>query len=138
MPTEAKKPLSIGALARKAGVSVETIRYYQRQGLMHAPEKPHGQIRHYDQQDVNRIRFIKSAQGLGFSLKEVSELLRLADGTHCAEASQMAEHKLQDVRQKLEDLTHMEAALDHLVSACRDPDKRVACPLIVALESGGA
>lgn len=138
MPIAADTPLSIGVLARQADVGVETIRYYQRQGLVRAPKKPHGQIRRYDQQDVHRIRFIKSAQRLGFSLKEISELLRLADGAHCAEASRMAERKLHDVRQKLADLTHMEAVLNHLVSACHDPDKRVSCPLIMALESGDA
>ena len=96
--------LTIGVFARTAGVNVETIRFYQRKGLLPEPDKPYGSIRRYGETDVTRVRFVKSAQRLGFSLDEIAELLRLEDGTHCDEASRLAEHKLQDVRAKLAQL----------------------------------
>ncbi len=125
--------LSIGAFARAAGVNLETIRFYQRKGLLPEPAKPYGSIRRYGQADVTRVRFVKSAQHLGFSLDEIAELLRLEDGTHCEEASRLAEHKLNDVRGKLADLTRMEAALSKLVRECSAYHGNVCCPLIAAL-----
>ena len=95
--------LTIGVFAKAAGVNVETIRFYQRKGLLLEPDKPYGSIRRYGEADVTRVRFVKSAQRLGFSLDEIAELLRLEDGTHCEEASSLAEHKLQDVREKMAD-----------------------------------
>lgn len=88
--SEAKQDFTIGALARAAGVNVETIRFYQRRGLMPEPERPWGGIRRYARQDADRLRFIKSAQRLGFALDEVIELLRLEDGSHCEEARRLA------------------------------------------------
>jgi len=84
--------LTIGAFAKAAGVNVETIRFYQRKALLPEPDKPYGSIHRYGEADVTRVRFVKSAQRLGFSLDEVAELLRLDDGTHCDEASHLAEH----------------------------------------------
>ncbi|HDV6208923.1 MerR family transcriptional regulator, partial [Pseudomonas aeruginosa] len=81
--------LTIGVFARTAGVNVETIRFYQRKGLLPEPDKPYGSIRRYGETDVTRVRFVKSAQRLGFSLDEIAELLRLEDGTHCEEASSL-------------------------------------------------
>ena len=89
---------TIGAFADAGGVNVETIRFYQRKGLLTEPEKPLGGIRRYGLEDVTRVRFIKSAQRLGFSLEEIAELLRLEDGAHCQEASSLATRKLMDVR----------------------------------------
>lgn len=126
--------LTIGAFAKAAGVHVETIRFYQRKGLLPEPDRPHGCIRRYGQTDVKRVRFVKSAQRLGFSLDEIAELLRLDDGTQCDEASHLAEHKLQDVREKLADLARMEAVLSELVRACRAHKGNVACPLIASLQ----
>lgn len=128
--------LSIGAFAKAAGVNVETIRFYQRKGLLPEPDKPYGGIRRYGVADVRRVRFVKSAQRLGFSLDEVGELLRLEDGTHCEETSSLAEHKLKDVREKLADLRRMEAALSKLVRACHATGGNVACPLIASLQNG--
>lgn len=88
--------LTIGVFAKAAGVNVETIRFYQRKGLLREPDKPYGSIRRYGEADVVRVKFVKSAQRLGFSLDEIAELLRLDDGTHCEEASSLAEHKLKD------------------------------------------
>jgi len=127
--------LSIGAFARAAGVNLETIRFYQRKGLLPEPAKPYGSIRRYGQADVTRVRFVKSAQRLGFSLDEIAELLRLEDGTHCEEASRLAEHKLKDVREKLLDLTRMESALSELVHACHARKGNISCPLIASLQA---
>lgn len=128
--------LTIGAFAKVAGVNVETIRFYQRKGLLPEPDKPYGSIRRYGDADVARVKFVKSAQRLGFSLDEIAELLRLDDGTHCAEASSLAEHKLRDVREKLADLTRMETVLSQLVCACHARKGRVSCPMIASLQGG--
>lgn len=126
--------LTIGALAKAAGVNVETIRFYQRKGLLPEPDKPCGSIRRYGQAGVTRVRFVKSAQRLGFSLDDVAELLRLDDGTHCDEASHLAEHKLRDVREKMADLARMESVLSGLVSACHARKGNLSCPLIASLQ----
>lgn len=125
--------MTIGTLARAAGVNVETIRFYQRRGLLPEPERAYGAIRRYDRGEANRIRFIKSAQRLGFSLDEVAGLLRLEDGAHCEEARLLAEAKLADVRVRLAALARMEAALAGLVGSCRERTETVCCPLIAAL-----
>lgn len=126
--------LSIGAFAKAADVGVETIRFYQRKGLLFEPDRPYGGIRRYGAADVARVRFVKSAQRLGFSLDEIAELLRLEDGTQCAVASQHAELKLKDVREKMADLARMEAVLSDLLRACHARKGRVSCPLIESLQ----
>jgi MerR family mercuric resistance operon transcriptional regulator len=126
--------LTIGAFADAAGVNVETVRFYQRKGLLLEPDKPYGSIRRYNEVDVTRVRFVKSAQRLGFSLDEIAELLRLDDGANCDEASQLAERKLQDVREKMGDLARMEAVLSELVRACHARKGNVSCPLITSLQ----
>ncbi len=83
---------------------------------------------------MTRVQFVKSAQRLGFSLDEIAELLRLDDGTHCDEASHLAEHKLQDVRKKMVDLARMETVLSELVCGCHARNGKVSCPLISALQ----
>ena len=127
---------TIGALARAAGVNVETIRFYQRRGLLAEPDKPLGGIRHYAEADVARVLFIKAAQRIGFTLDEIAQLLQLDDGTHCSEARAIAEHKLTDVRQRLSDLQRIEAALAKLVDRCASRRGQVSCPLIAALQPG--
>ena len=129
-----KSGATIGALAETAGVNVETIRFYQRKGLMPEPEKPYGSIRRYGAAELARVRFIKSAQRLGFSLEEVGELLKLEDGARCSEAQQLAEQKLVDVRQKLTDLQRIESVLAGLVARCSAVRGRVNCPLIASLQ----
>ncbi|MBP6545794.1 MAG: Hg(II)-responsive transcriptional regulator [Phenylobacterium sp.] len=124
--------LTIGTLARTAGVNVETVRFYQRRGLLAEPDKPYGGIRRYGAADVARLRFIKTAQRLGFSLDDIAGLLRLADGTQCAEARVLAEHKLREVRARLADLARLEAVLTSLVDACIQGGD-CGCPLIEAL-----
>lgn len=127
------KTLTAGLLAHTVGVNVETIRFYQRKGLMALPERARGRIRRYTDEDVDRVRFIKASQRLGFSLAEVSELLRLEDGTHCEEARDIAEHKLRDIRKKLADLQCIEMALGKLVARCGSGGNAVKCPLIASL-----
>ena len=131
---EPPETLTIGVLADAAGVNVETIRFYQRKGLMPEPEKPYGSIRRYGAAELARVRFIKSAQRLGFSLEEVGELLKLEDGARCSEARQLAEQKLVDVRQKLSDLQRIESVLAGLVARCSAVRGRVSCPLIASLQ----
>jgi MerR family mercuric resistance operon transcriptional regulator len=128
--------LTVGAFAKAAGVNVETIRFYQRKGLLPEPDKPYGGIRRYSHADVARVQFVKSAQRLGFSLNEIIDLLQLEDGTRCDEASSLAERKLKDVREKLADLTRMEAALVKHVRACHARKGKVSCPLIMSLQRG--
>ena len=125
--------LTIGAFAKAAGVNVETIRFYQRKGLLPEPDKPYGSIRRYGETDVARVKFVKSAQRLGFSLDEVAGLLRLDDGAHCDEARVLAEQKLGDVRGKLADLRRIESVLEQLVHDCCASHGTVSCPLIVSL-----
>ncbi|WP_336367727.1 Hg(II)-responsive transcriptional regulator [Marinobacter sp. C2H3] len=125
--------MTIGTLAKQAGTHVETIRYYQRRGLLPVPQKPFGGIRHYDETAVARLHFIRSAQWLGFSLEEISELLKLEDGTHCDEARAMAEHKLEDVRSKIAGLKKMETTLDNLVERCRCSNDPQRCPMVHSL-----
>lgn len=126
--------MTIGGLASTAGVGIETIRFYQRKGLVAEPAKPLGGIRRYEATDVRRVRFIKSAQGLGFSLDEIDGLLKLEDGAHCDEARTLAEHKLADVRRKLADLVRIESVLAALVAQCCTATGEVKCPLIASLQ----
>ncbi|WP_257755435.1 Hg(II)-responsive transcriptional regulator [Burkholderia glumae] len=133
MTSEETGNLTIGGFAKAAGVNVETIRFYQQRGLLRTPGRPLGGIRRYGESDVARMRFVKAAQRLGFSLDEVGQLLRLDDGTHCGEAAELAARHLVDVRAKLDDLARIEAALSHLVSECRTRRGNVSCPLIAAL-----
>lgn len=128
--------LTIGGLARAANVNVETIRYYQRRGLLPEPERPPGGIRRYGATDMERLTFVKTAQQLGFSLDEIGDLLRLEDGTHCEEASALAEHKLKDVREKIESLVKIEKALVDLVRQCHARPDNIACPLIASIHEG--
>ncbi|MCE9683347.1 Hg(II)-responsive transcriptional regulator [Halomonas alkalisoli] len=128
--------MTIGGLAKAVGVNVETIRYYQRRGLLVEPERPSGGIRRYGTADVARLTFVKTGQRLGFSLDEITELLRLEDGTHCQEASTLAEHKLRDVREKIAGLQRIEQTLAELVQACHEREGSITCPLIASLHEG--
>jgi len=125
---------TISSLAQAAGVNVETIRFYQRRGLLAEPDKPLGGIRRYGEAEVARVLFIKAAQRIGFTLDEIAQLLHLDDGTQCKEARAIAEHKLADVRQRLQDLQRIEAALAQLVDRCASRRGQVSCPLIAALQ----
>ncbi len=127
------KTLTIGLLAEAARVNVETIRFYQRKSLMQEPDRPLGSIRRYANSDLMRVRFIKSAQRLGFNLEEVGELLKLEDGSQCSAAREQAERKLKDVRAKIADLQRIEIVLEDLVQRCNDAGRNISCPMIQAL-----
>jgi MerR family mercuric resistance operon transcriptional regulator len=124
---------TIGALAKAIGVNVETVRYYQRIGLLARPPRAHGSIRRYPPETLRRLRFIKRAQSLGFSLEEVAALLRLAEGEHCAETRVLGENKLALVQRKLDELTAIRGALEELVARCSRGGRGRGCPLIEAL-----
>jgi len=127
--------LTIGKLARKAEVNVETIRYYERTGLIEQPVKPPGGFRHYDRAILERILFIKKAQTLGFKLEEIKTLLELSVG-HCTEIQSIAEDKLEDVQEKIQDLRQLETVLTDLVKQCRASVDKADCPIVEALLPG--
>jgi Hg(II)-responsive transcriptional regulator len=133
MPSEA---MTIGKLAKSAGVGVETIRYYQQRGLLPVPEAS-GSYRYYPVSLGNRIRFIKRAQELGFSLDEISELLSLEDGTDRASIRHIADQRLNEIQIKLVDLNRMKKALSHLIHECEHTGKEQPCPIISTLTSNG-
>ncbi|CQR44571.1 Mercuric resistance operon regulatory protein [Thiomonas sp. CB3] len=125
--------MTIGTVAKAVGVNVETIRFYQRKGLLGEPMRPQGSFRRYGPGDVARLQFIKSAQRLGFSLDEIAGLLQLDDGVHCDQARELGERRLQDVRIKLADLKRIESVLAAMIRACGSSDGSMSCPLIEAL-----
>lgn len=127
--------LTIGRLANEAGVNVETIRYYQRRGLMAEPHRPsHGQ-RCYADAAVRRVRFIKRAQAMGFTLDEIAGLLELDETRACSETRQLAARKLEAIELKLADLSAMRKALNGLLRQCDTGQVQRPCPIIHALAS---
>lgn len=125
--------LTIGGLADEAGVNVETIRYYQRRGLIPEPDKPVNGHRRYSADAVKRVRFIKRAQVLGFTLEEIGSLLELEEAHACGQTRELASHKLQVIENKLTDLKAMHKALVALLHQCDTGAAKGACPLIHAL-----
>lgn len=128
--------ITIGRLASAGGVNVETIRYYQREKLLSTPKRIYGSIRRYGEEELKRLLFIKRAQALGFSLSEITLLLKLAEGEHCAETQALAVKKLDVIKRKLADLLAIESALKKLISACRRGKDGCGCPIIDSLISG--
>ncbi|HEX8957174.1 MAG TPA: MerR family DNA-binding protein [Burkholderiaceae bacterium] len=128
--------LTIGRLAKAAGVGIETVRYYQRLGLLPAgaPLQQGQAFRHYPIDAVERIRFVKRAQGLGFSLDEISQLLQLNDGADRTRVRELARSRLDNVREKILDLQRMEGALAHLLHECEHSGAAQACPIIEAFK----
>ena len=127
--------LTIGGLAKASDVNVETIRYYHRIGLLPTPERDYGSIRRYSSDSLKRVRFIKRAQRLGFSLEEVSRLLGLADGTHCGETRDLAKKKLAIVEEKMADLALIQNTLKALIHSCELGSDGQGCPVIDRLVS---
>ena len=125
--------LTIGRIAKLARVNVETIRYYQRRGLLAEPDKPHMGYRRYPADIVKHIRFIKRAQALGFTLEEIAELLRLEEASSCAETRALATHKMELIDRKLTGLTAMREALAGLVQQCDAGQPAKGCPIIQVL-----
>lgn len=135
MNEKADSLLTIGELARLSDVHIETIRFYQRRGLLAKPIRPATGIRHYGDAEIARIKFIRSAQNLGFSLDEITTLLTLEDGAQCNEASRIAQQKLSEVRSKLAHLRRMEKTLSELLGECNKTKGQVYCPLISSLQA---
>jgi MerR family transcriptional regulator, copper efflux regulator len=129
--------LSIGQLAAQAGVHVETVRYYERRGLLPAPPRRASGYRQYSTQDLAYLRFIRRAKTLGFSLTEIADLLalRVAPETTCADVRAQAERKLADVDAKIRTLEHIKGALTQLVADCSGQGPMSACPILEALET---
>ncbi|WP_424363799.1 Hg(II)-responsive transcriptional regulator [Methylocystis parvus] len=128
-----QRAMTIGRLAAAAGVNVETIRYYQRRGLLDEPHKPFRGYRHYPDDTVRRLRFIKRAQALGFTLEEIASLLRLDGAGCCADTRELAAHKVAMIEQKLSDLAAMRDALTALMRQCEDGQAEGPCPIISVL-----
>ncbi len=127
---------TIGQLAKAAGVGVETVRYYQRRELLPVPEVASG-FRTYPASLVERIRFIKRAQELGFSLDEIANLLMLEDGNDRQAIRDVAQERLLQVKAKLADLHRMEDMLTGLIQQCASSTEQAQCPIIQALASDG-
>ena len=130
--------LTIGRLAEMAEVNVETIRYYHRRGLLDEPYKPPGGHRRYPPAAVSRVRFVKRAQKLGFTLDEVAGLLLLDDGQSCSETRLLAEHKLGVIEQRIADLYRMRRMLRALIAECAAGRRPRSCPIIASLTAGSA
>ena len=129
--------LSIGHLAQAAGVNVETIRYYQRRGLLAEPPKPLGGHRRYPPDAARRLRFIKRAQTLGFTLDEVAGLLTLEETQSCGDTRRLAERKLALIEERLADLGRMRRLLKGLIAECQSGKRPRSCPIIATLSGGG-
>ena len=129
-----ERTLTIASAADAAAVGVETIRYYQRRGLLTQPTQRIGAFRRYGSKHVARIRFIKRAQELGFTLEEVESLLELEDGTNRTRIQQIASARLEQIRARVRVLKRMERTLSHLLEHCHSGAAR-RCPIIDALAS---
>ena len=124
--------LTIGRIADQAGVNIETVRYYQRIGLITEPARPQQGFRSYPAETVDRIRFIKRAQQLGFNLKEISDLLDLGSG-HCTDVRVRAEEKRDQIITQIKDLQSLKTTLDTLIDACHAGNENACCPVVETL-----
>lgn len=134
MNPPSESTLTIGHLARRAGVGIETVRYYQGRGLLPVPDGDGG-YRRYPIALVDRIRFIKRAQELGFSLNEIASLLALEDGENRAAVRAITSERLHQIEAKLKDLKRMRTTLHHLLDACEHGRRSLPCPIIETLAS---
>ena len=132
MTTNTPEFMTIGHLARAAGVGVETIRYYQQRSLLPVPQST-GAFRQYPAALTHRIHFIRRAQELGFSLDEITELLRLEDGAHRNAIRSIAADRLAQINQKVADLKKMQRSLERLLSECEHTAGNLPCPIIASL-----
>lgn len=125
--------MTIGRLAKAAGVNVETIRYYQRRGLIEEPQKPLGGQRRYPGSALNALAFVRRAQQLGFSLDEVKELMGLTETSDCSAARIIAERKQEVLSSRIAELERMRKQLNTFIAACKRNKDRRPCPMVVAL-----
>ena len=126
---------SIGQIAKQSGVSVETIRYYEKEGLLEKPERKDSGYRQYNGDAIDRLFFIQQAKELGFSLKEIGELLSIKSdvNTVCSDVKHLAEDKLSDIQSKIKMLRRMEKSLKELVDACPGKAPISDCPILDSL-----
>ncbi|MFG0332429.1 MAG: MerR family DNA-binding protein [Maioricimonas sp. JB049] len=127
---------TIGQVARQSGVGVETVRFYERKGLIQEPTRRASGYREFDEGVVDRIRFIRRAKELGFTLKEIKELLelRLTPATTCADVRSRAETKIADIESRIQSLERMRHALVRLTRACSGRRRTTECPILEALD----
>lgn len=125
---------TIGFVAKQAGVNVETIRYYQREGLITEPPKPESGFRVYPPETIDQLKFIQRAKSLGFTLAEIAVLLKLS-ASDCTTTRALTQQKLDLVRSKIADLKAIEAALETLVTECEASQPTDNCPIIAALNN---
>lgn len=125
---------TISRLAAAADVHVETVRYYQRRRLLRQPERPIGGVRRYDENDVNRLQFIRRAQMMGFSLDEIAGLLEITGERSCEQTRQLTERKLVDVRLRIRELRQLERDLEQKVARCAQVPAGECCPTLDFLE----
>lgn len=132
-----RESLTIGQVARLSGVGVETVRFYERKGLVSQPPKKESGYRQYPDDVVKRIKFIKRAKELGFSLREISELLslRVEPGANCADVRKKAVDKISDVEARIAELQVINKALKELATACKGRGPTSQCPILDALDS---
>jgi MerR family mercuric resistance operon transcriptional regulator len=130
---QAKNSDTIGGLAKAAGVGVETVRYYQRRGLLPQPARPPGEIRRYGKEDVKRLRFIRSAQAAGFALNEIKELLDLDASDDRARARELAQTRVAAIDEKIAALREARDALAGLATACARK-RSGPCPILGAFD----
>jgi len=124
---------TIGGLARAAGVGVETVRYYQRRGLLPEPARPPGEVRRYGDEDLNRLKFIRSAQAAGFTLNEIGELIALDASDDRARVRELAEARVAAIDEKIEELKQARDALAGLAGACASK-RSGPCPILKAFD----
>lgn len=124
--------MTIGQLARAGGVGVETVRYYQRLKLLDEPRRAYGSVRRYGGDILERIQFIKRAQGLGFTLSEIKTLFLLDAKRDRHRAHRLAQSKIIEIEQRLKDMSVMSSALQKLVTACEAGDTELPCPIVEA------
>lgn len=127
-----KESLTIGKLASASGVSVETIRFYERKGILKQPRKQ-GAFRHYPDEYIARVQFIKRSQELGFTLKESKELLdlRIKNQSKCSDVLSKTEEKILEIDQKIKDLKQMKKSLQGLANCCEDTSLPLSeCPIL--------
>ena len=130
------KTFTIGQVAREAGIGVETVRFYERQGLIEEPSRRASGYRQFDEGVVNRLRFIRKAKELGFTLNEIKELLSLkvAPSSSCADVKGRAEAKIADIEEKIRTLQRMKRALVELTKACKGDGPTNECPILESLD----
>jgi Hg(II)-responsive transcriptional regulator len=127
--------LTIGRLAKQAGLGIETVRFYERQGLIDPPPRTDSNYRIYPEEEVNRLKFIKRAKDLGFTLNEIKELLEFQLDPHATKADikKRTEEKIVDIKRKVRDLTKIKKALEHLSGSCDGHGPLSECPILEAL-----